>query len=351
MVKKASKYIEIRDLLFSKILKGEFPNQTFLPPERDLCEFFQMSRITVRAALKYLEQDGIIQRVQGQGTRVTYKKGASQSQIESIAIVSNYLGPFHSDLMSGVNQVAELQNALVIYKERISEENIFSNGGTIHQLIKNKIKNIIIWTQRKPVPVQDLEIARGLGTNLVFFDTIQNSSCADDIALDNYNAIGQLGKLFSKNDKIDLRKIVFLGCYKSLMSSSIEREDAYDKYFGGKKILLNVNKSNWKKELNLALKSLNHENCQGLLSANGYFALEAKKQILRYFPNLMQTKLVTIDNEEPHFMDAFQIDRIAQPYLEFGRKSFELLRRQNDLGNDWKAQKYLLKGELIIAQA
>ena len=197
------------------------------------------------------------------------------------------------------------------------------------------------------MPKSDLEVVRGLGTNLVFFDTIQNSSFADDIALDNFDAITKLLGLLHKKKQT---KVVFFGCLNTFMSSSIEREQAFDQLSGGKKYLINVNKKNWAKEVFLSLKTIHKENCQGILSANGYFALEIKKQILKNFPHLKDLPMVTIDNEEPHFMDAFGIDRIAQPYFEFGKRSFELLKRQNDLSVDWKANQYLLKGELILTQ-
>ena len=125
MVQNISKYIQVKDLLFSKILKGEFPNQALLPPERELSETYEVSRITLRAALALMEKEGLIQRVQGQGTRVTYKQGATQNPMELIAVVSNSHGPFHSDLMSGVNQMAELNNGLLFIKNEFLRKIFF----------------------------------------------------------------------------------------------------------------------------------------------------------------------------------------------------------------------------------
>lgn len=350
VVPNKSKYIEIKELLISKILSGEYRNQDFLPTERQLSDTFQVSRITMRSALALMEEEGLIKRVQGQGTRVTLKQGATQNTCEMIAIISNAFGPFNGELMSGVNALAEKNNSFVLFKERISDENIFSSNGTVHQLIKKNIKNIIVWTQRKLVPTKHLELVRGLGVNLVFFDTTQNSPFADDITLDNIDAIDQLLKVLNKvNMSILNPQYVFFGCKNTEMSSSIEREQAFDKLNGGKKILINVNKKNWQKEVAIALTSISMENCHGILSANGYFALEIKKQILNNYPNLRKLKIVTVDNEEALFMNSQGIDCIAQPYFEFGKKSFELIKRQNELGEFWKSGKYLLQGQLTLA--
>ena len=348
MVNKA-KYLEIKEKLFSKILASEYPNQSFLPTERQLSDIYQVSRITMRAALSLMEEEGLIKRVQGQGTRVTFKEGATKNAIELVAVVSNAFGPFNGDMMSGVNQMAENSNSLVVFKERISEENIFLENGTIHQLIKNKIKNIIVWTQRKPVDSEQLQLVRGLGTNLVFFDTVMNSPYADDISLDNFDAIKTLIDVLNKSKSSSLMKPVFFGCKNTMMSSSIERELAFDQIVGGKKHLINVEKNNWQKDIFKSLEILKIEGCKGIVSANGYLALEIKKQILKSFPTLASTKIVTIDDEESFFMNSQEIDRIAQPYFEFGKKSFELISRQNELGALWKSNKVLLKGELILA--
>nr|PZM95904.1 MAG: FadR family transcriptional regulator [Thermocrispum agreste] len=47
--------------LRERILRGEFPEGTALPPERDLVAQTQMSRTTVREALRILEVQGLVQ--------------------------------------------------------------------------------------------------------------------------------------------------------------------------------------------------------------------------------------------------------------------------------------------------
>lgn len=50
----------LADILRERILAGDFPEGTALPPERDLMEQAQMSRTTVREAMRILEAQGFI---------------------------------------------------------------------------------------------------------------------------------------------------------------------------------------------------------------------------------------------------------------------------------------------------
>ena len=63
----ASKYALLADFIEQAIGSGEYPEGSYLPGERMLCERFQISRITVRAALKTLVRKKLIRPVVGSG--------------------------------------------------------------------------------------------------------------------------------------------------------------------------------------------------------------------------------------------------------------------------------------------
>jgi DNA-binding FadR family transcriptional regulator len=56
--------------LVERIVKGEFPPGTVMPPEQALCESFSVSRTVVREAVKLLQEKGLVRVRRGSGTTV-----------------------------------------------------------------------------------------------------------------------------------------------------------------------------------------------------------------------------------------------------------------------------------------
>ena len=67
-------YRRIVRLLEEKIVSGVYPPGYRLPPERELCEIYGVSRVTARQALAELAQRDLVVRHQGQGTFVMRPK-------------------------------------------------------------------------------------------------------------------------------------------------------------------------------------------------------------------------------------------------------------------------------------
>ena len=65
-----SLYRNIKTQICRMIYKDIYKDGENIPPERKLAEDLGVSRVTVRKALKLLEEDHIIERIQGSGTRV-----------------------------------------------------------------------------------------------------------------------------------------------------------------------------------------------------------------------------------------------------------------------------------------
>lgn len=64
-------YLQLKDLLASQISEGRFQPGNALPSERQLCDEFNVSRTTVREALRELNLQGLIRTVPGRGAFVT----------------------------------------------------------------------------------------------------------------------------------------------------------------------------------------------------------------------------------------------------------------------------------------
>lgn len=70
MSRTATAYSQVADTLRRKILSGKLKSGEMLPPERELCDHFAASRITIRRALQILAEESLVVRRQGSGTFV-----------------------------------------------------------------------------------------------------------------------------------------------------------------------------------------------------------------------------------------------------------------------------------------
>ena len=64
-------YMQVMAHLRARIHDGTYPPRSTLPSEKELTAQLQVSRPTVRHALKILIEEGLIERVPGHGTFVT----------------------------------------------------------------------------------------------------------------------------------------------------------------------------------------------------------------------------------------------------------------------------------------
>lgn len=100
---KRPKYRRVCDHLNTEIQSGRLGPGQALPPEVKLAETLSMSRNTVRQALGKLEEDGVIERVQGRGTFVTTdQQRQARKQLDVFALIAPQLREgFYPSLVAG----------------------------------------------------------------------------------------------------------------------------------------------------------------------------------------------------------------------------------------------------------
>ena len=81
-------YVEVIDFLLDDIKDGQYPPGSKLPSEDQLAREFSVSRVTLREALRVLEDDGVIVRRHGSGTFVLDKKAVPIQTLSSIVSIS-----------------------------------------------------------------------------------------------------------------------------------------------------------------------------------------------------------------------------------------------------------------------
>jgi len=84
------RYRKIVTELLTSITDGDYPVGSTLPTESELCTKFDASRFTVREALRWLSEHGIVDRRRGAGTTVT-ATGPSNAFVYRLSSISELL--------------------------------------------------------------------------------------------------------------------------------------------------------------------------------------------------------------------------------------------------------------------
>lgn len=103
----------VADQLLSRIASGEWGPGQRLPGERQLAENMGVSRVSVRAALQALKAQGLVDAVQGGGTRVISDMRATMDPLAELVRVSQH----------NLADLAEIRCILEVWAVRRAAEN------------------------------------------------------------------------------------------------------------------------------------------------------------------------------------------------------------------------------------
>ncbi|WP_206245508.1 GntR family transcriptional regulator [Novosphingobium terrae] len=91
------RYIRLQNLIRQAVDDHRLAVGEALPSERDLCESYNLSRVTIRKAIDGLVEDGLLERRQGAGTFVSMKTPAMPGRVEKNF---SMLSSFSEDMLS-----------------------------------------------------------------------------------------------------------------------------------------------------------------------------------------------------------------------------------------------------------
>lgn len=97
--KKIPRCVSVYDKLFEMIKNEEFSEESKLPSEPELAKIMGVSRTTLRQALAFLQDDGIIKNIQGKGNFII-KSGAKLEK--GLEVLEN---PVHSAVTEKIDEV------------------------------------------------------------------------------------------------------------------------------------------------------------------------------------------------------------------------------------------------------
>lgn len=89
-------YLQIKNQIMAMIRAGRLHYGQSLPPERELAEAFGVNRKTLRKATQQLENEGILQRIQGKGTYLNRQPLYDPNKISGFGDTVRALGMRHT---------------------------------------------------------------------------------------------------------------------------------------------------------------------------------------------------------------------------------------------------------------
>lgn len=119
-------YLQIKDYLKDLILKGILQAGVRLPSTRDLSSILKVSRNTIILAYQYLEDDGFIYSVKGQGAyvaRIEVQKDGDGVQLEWPELIGEYAQK--ASLLDIEKKELRWERGMISFKSIAPDENLF----------------------------------------------------------------------------------------------------------------------------------------------------------------------------------------------------------------------------------
>lgn len=157
-----TKYQNLINYIQEQISDGQLGPGEKVPSENQLSEQFHISRQTVRKAIGTLEEDGLVQRIRGSGTYVSFDRRKNLEQRNSIAVVTTYVDSYiFPRILQG------MQNTL--FESGFSVQIYFTNNtldrekSILKDLLKrDDVAGVIVEGTKSGLPNPNLDLYRHL---------------------------------------------------------------------------------------------------------------------------------------------------------------------------------------------
>lgn len=143
---KHTKSKQIYDAISRQIAEGRLKPGDRIQPFRDICNYFSVSLSVVQAALGKLEQDGLVETEQGNGTFVKTSKLQNSSSGKNIFLSIPESGHVYGDLTQHIRNMLIKRGFIPIsvdYKQMVAMEPDSVFRRNIDEILKSGIKAVI----------------------------------------------------------------------------------------------------------------------------------------------------------------------------------------------------------------
>ena len=157
----APKYQFIADSLRQEIENGRYAGGQALPTEHLLCQRFQLSRQTVRRALSLLEEEGLITRRQGSGSRIRERSEPEPPPHCSIAVVTTYISNYiFPAILREIETILSQNNCMSLLFA--TQNQVSVERKVLQNLLSAQIDGIIIEGTKTAFPNPNLDLLQKL---------------------------------------------------------------------------------------------------------------------------------------------------------------------------------------------
>lgn len=162
-MEKTAKYIEIRDYLKAKILSGELKVGDQIPTEKQLCEQFKTSRMTVNKAITRLCENGYIERVAGKGSFVLNVHISKSKTVECRSFTDDMksIGLIPGSKLLEYKVIRGKDNSFVAQKLQLAPDDFIHYFVRLRTGDGNPIAISYTYLSAKVVPALDVTILEG----------------------------------------------------------------------------------------------------------------------------------------------------------------------------------------------
>lgn len=218
----AVKYMTLLNDLHTDIRMGVYRQSGRLPTEMQLAKMYGVSRQTVRRALAILQEEGLIERRQGSGSRLLDAPAVWAGN--NVAVIATFMDDYiFPTLLHHVQSVLEKHSfSTLVYA---TQNKLNREREILQNLIENPVRGVLVEGVKSGLPNPNLDLYRQLermGTPVVFFHSSYPELDAVCVSEDNEGGASQatehllekghkkIGGIFKSDDRQGLQRCLGL---------------------------------------------------------------------------------------------------------------------------------------------
>ncbi len=201
-----SLHVQLHNQLRHLIHSGRWLNATRIPSENELTSHLNISRSTVRLALQQAELEGLIERIAGRGTFVSYMPTKGRKSRLIGFVTGGIDAENHLLMLNGAEQEVRAHGYQIVFNTAISQDEELRILDCVEQ---DNIMGVLMWANAHSAQAATAKVARyeQVPVPIVLMDRkIAGFNC-DCVTSDNY---GGARALMSHLIDLGHKRIVFM---------------------------------------------------------------------------------------------------------------------------------------------